>query len=244
MCCKKGAGPTPAGTCLRSAASCAPARALRRAPCCRCHAALPDPEVLPPTPPPTPPSTPPSTPPLTHPRHHPPTHPPSPAPPRQIDEVLGDRRPSFEDWRALPYTSRVVAESMRLYPQPPVLIRRALGDDELGGYKVPAGSDIFISTWNLHRCVCVCVLVVRCSTGLPPPCRLWWKVLLRRRARGSLLPSPLAHASPACAISPSSSHAPARPGPTRALNTQVCCAVGRARRVQARALPAGRPHAQ
>ena len=29
--------------------------------------------------------------------------------------------------------------------------RRALDDDELGGYKVPKGSDIFISTWNLHR---------------------------------------------------------------------------------------------
>jgi hypothetical protein len=29
--------------------------------------------------------------------------------------------------------------------------RRALEDDELGGYKVPKGSDIFISTWNLHR---------------------------------------------------------------------------------------------
>jgi beta-ring hydroxylase len=40
---------------------------------------------------------------------------------------------------------------MRLYPQPPVLLRRAIEDVRMGPYEVPAGSDIFISTWNLHR---------------------------------------------------------------------------------------------
>ena len=40
---------------------------------------------------------------------------------------------------------------MRLYPQPPVLLRRALEDVRIGPYDVPAGADIFISTWNLHR---------------------------------------------------------------------------------------------
>ena len=166
--------------------------------------------------------------------------------------MLGDRTPGFEELRSLRYCTRVINESMRLYPQPPVLIRwgcmlvwvggcqwvggraggwvgvcwcgwvcagvggrmpvggwvdvcwcgwegasgwvggraggwglalrwlqyclgwlqrlhlnfpsstrarclprsacrRALEDDELGGYKVPKGSDIFISTWNLHR---------------------------------------------------------------------------------------------
>ncbi|EIE27810.1 cytochrome P450 [Coccomyxa subellipsoidea C-169] len=44
-----------------------------------------------------------------------------------------------------------VNEAMRLYPQPPVLIRRALEDDVLGGFHVSAGSDIFISVWNIHR---------------------------------------------------------------------------------------------
>ncbi|PSC75082.1 cytochrome P450 superfamily [Micractinium conductrix] len=69
----------------------------------------------------------------------------------EVDEVLGDGRPGFEELRSLRYTTRVINESMRMYPQPPVLIRRALADDVLGGYDVPAGSDIFISTWNLHR---------------------------------------------------------------------------------------------
>jgi len=69
----------------------------------------------------------------------------------EVDRVLGDRNPTIEDMHALKYTSRVIAESMRLYPQPPVLIRRALEDDVLKGYEIKAGSDIFISTWNLHR---------------------------------------------------------------------------------------------
>lgn len=69
----------------------------------------------------------------------------------EVDEVLGDRKPTVEDMRALRYTTRVINESMRLYPQPPVLIRRAINDDVLGGYKLDAGSDIFISTWNLHH---------------------------------------------------------------------------------------------
>lgn len=33
-------------------------------------------------------------------------------------------RAVWEDFAALPYTRMVVAEAMRLYPQPPILIRR------------------------------------------------------------------------------------------------------------------------
>jgi beta-ring hydroxylase len=40
---------------------------------------------------------------------------------------------------------------MRLYPQPPVLIRRALEEDTVAGYTLAPGSDLFISVWNLHR---------------------------------------------------------------------------------------------
>ncbi|KAG2483949.1 hypothetical protein HYH03_017195 [Edaphochlamys debaryana] len=69
----------------------------------------------------------------------------------EVDEVLGDRLPTMEDFARLRYTTRVINESMRLYPQPPVLIRRALEDDTFDQYVVPQGSDIFISVWNLHR---------------------------------------------------------------------------------------------
>ncbi|KZV37354.1 protein LUTEIN DEFICIENT 5, chloroplastic-like [Dorcoceras hygrometricum] len=70
----------------------------------------------------------------------------------EVDFVLGDRFPTMEDMKNLKYTTRVINESLRLYPQPPVLIRRSLGDDVLGGYPIKSGEDIFISVWNLHRC--------------------------------------------------------------------------------------------
>ncbi|CAL8463765.1 g3299 [Coccomyxa elongata] len=70
---------------------------------------------------------------------------------QEIDEVVGDSKPDMDQLRALRFTTRVINEAMRLYPQPPVLIRRAINDDVLGGYHVAAGSDIFISVWNIHR---------------------------------------------------------------------------------------------
>ena len=56
-----------------------------------------------------------------------------------------------QDMMDLKFTTRVINESMRLYPQPPVLIRRALEPVTLDGYKIDAGTDFFISVWNLHR---------------------------------------------------------------------------------------------
>ncbi|TKY45342.1 LUTEIN DEFICIENT 5 [Spatholobus suberectus] len=69
----------------------------------------------------------------------------------EVDSVLGDRFPTIEDMKKLKYTTRVINESLRLYPQPPVLIRRSLEDDVLGEYPIKRGEDIFISVWNLHR---------------------------------------------------------------------------------------------
>ncbi|KAK7852878.1 protein lutein deficient 5 [Quercus suber] len=69
----------------------------------------------------------------------------------EVDSVLGDRFPTIEDMKKLKYATRVINESLRLYPQPPVLIRRSLENDVLGGYPIKRGEDIFISVWNLHR---------------------------------------------------------------------------------------------
>jgi beta-ring hydroxylase len=69
----------------------------------------------------------------------------------EVDEVCGDRNPTIADMMDLKFTTRVINESMRLYPQPPVLIRRALEPVTLDGYKIDAGTDFFISVWNLHR---------------------------------------------------------------------------------------------
>ncbi|CAL5218758.1 g475 [Coccomyxa viridis] len=77
----------------------------------------------------------------------------------EIDSVLGDKTPDLEDLKKLPYVRAALAESLRMYPQPPILIRRSLADDVLpaplngdpAGYPIGKGADIFISVWNLHR---------------------------------------------------------------------------------------------
>ncbi|HVN43096.1 MAG TPA: cytochrome P450 [Steroidobacteraceae bacterium] len=58
---------------------------------------------------------------------------------------------SYADLDRLPYTMQVIQESMRLYPPGWVLTRRNIGPDRLGGYKVPAGTYIFVSPFVIHR---------------------------------------------------------------------------------------------
>lgn len=78
----------------------------------------------------------------------------------EVDSVLGRRgKITVDSLKKLEYIKLIIIESLRLYPQPPLLIRRALKPDKLpGGYKgdkngfsIPNGTDIFISVYNLHR---------------------------------------------------------------------------------------------
>lgn len=75
----------------------------------------------------------------------------------EVDEVLKGRSPTYEDMANLPLIRNCLAETLRMYPEPPLLIRRALEDDILpqGGAAdktfIPRGTDIFIATWNMHR---------------------------------------------------------------------------------------------
>jgi cytochrome P450 len=66
-------------------------------------------------------------------------------------EVLGDRPPTYEDLHRLTYTSMVVEEVMRLYPPVWILPRLAQAADEVGGYSVPAGADVVVSPYTMHR---------------------------------------------------------------------------------------------
>ncbi|KAL6768475.1 CYP97C3 [Auxenochlorella protothecoides x Auxenochlorella symbiontica] len=55
----------------------------------------------------------------------------------EIDRVLGaSPHPDLAQYQQLRYLQRCVAESMRLYPHPPVLLRRALVPDELPGTRL------------------------------------------------------------------------------------------------------------
>ena len=70
---------------------------------------------------------------------------------QELDDVLGGRTPQLEDLARLPYTDKVVKESMRLYPPAWSLARAVTKEIELAGYPLPAGSNVVMSPWIMHR---------------------------------------------------------------------------------------------
>jgi cytochrome P450 len=64
---------------------------------------------------------------------------------------LNGRAPGYEDLARLKFTRNVADETMRLYPPVWVISRTAIGDDVIGGYHVPAGSEMLIFPYITHR---------------------------------------------------------------------------------------------
>lgn len=69
----------------------------------------------------------------------------------ELAAVLGGRTPTVDDLARLPYTTMVIEESMRLYPPIWAMERRAIADDVIGGFRIPAGSSVIVSPYVLHR---------------------------------------------------------------------------------------------
>src|SRR6266699_2643266 len=69
----------------------------------------------------------------------------------EIDEVLGGALPTIEHLPELKYTNMVLEEALRLYPPACILSRKAIADDELGGYRIPANSMIIVSPYAIQH---------------------------------------------------------------------------------------------
>jgi len=69
----------------------------------------------------------------------------------ELDRVLDGRVPVFADLPALGYTERVIKESLRLYPPAWGLARTVIKEFEVGGYRIPAGANVVMSTWVMHH---------------------------------------------------------------------------------------------
>jgi cytochrome P450 len=69
----------------------------------------------------------------------------------ELQTVLGGRKPTPDDLPRLRYTEMVLKETLRLYPAVWGIGRKAIAECELGGYRIPAGSNIFILQWRTQR---------------------------------------------------------------------------------------------
>lgn len=72
----------------------------------------------------------------------------------ELDSVFGedrDRDITTEDIKKLNYLSCVIKESLRLFPSVPVIIRKMVEDIEIGGHVIPAGIDVSMAIFLLHR---------------------------------------------------------------------------------------------
>lgn len=69
----------------------------------------------------------------------------------ELRTVLGGRVPTPDDLPRLRYTDMVLKETLRLYPAVWGIGRRAVAECELGGYRLSAGSNIFILQWRTQR---------------------------------------------------------------------------------------------
>ncbi len=69
----------------------------------------------------------------------------------EIDATLGDRLPTVEDLKRMPYTLQVIKETLRLYPAAPLYARDATQDDVIDGKRIAAGTNVILSPFLTHR---------------------------------------------------------------------------------------------
>ncbi|MFE6974931.1 cytochrome P450 [Streptomyces sp. NPDC057682] len=69
----------------------------------------------------------------------------------ELDRVLGDRDPGFDDYARLTYTQAVVKETLRLYPTIWLVTGVAKEGARIGGLPVAEGTRVWSSQWATHR---------------------------------------------------------------------------------------------
>ncbi len=70
---------------------------------------------------------------------------------QEITRVLDGRSIQVDDIAGLSYAEQVVKESLRCAPPAGALARLVAKDDTVGGYTIPAKSQVFVSSWLMHR---------------------------------------------------------------------------------------------
>ena len=69
----------------------------------------------------------------------------------ELDARPESTAPSLAEMESLHYTHHVIDEALRLYPPGWLLSRRTVEPDTLCGFEIPAGVDVLLSPYLLHR---------------------------------------------------------------------------------------------
>jgi len=69
----------------------------------------------------------------------------------ELDAAADDPAPSLAQMEQHAYTQQVVNEALRLYPPGWLLSRRTVQPDVLSGYEIPAGANVLLPLYLLHR---------------------------------------------------------------------------------------------
>jgi cytochrome P450 len=69
----------------------------------------------------------------------------------ELKEVLNGRAPTFSDLPKLRRTIGIIKESLRLYPPNRSTAREAINECKIGGYLMPAGAQVVMPQWVVHR---------------------------------------------------------------------------------------------
>jgi cytochrome P450 len=69
----------------------------------------------------------------------------------ELSRLMSSKFPDMEALANFAYTRLVIDEALRLYPPGWLMTRRAIEDDYLGEYYVPAGTEVYISPYVIQR---------------------------------------------------------------------------------------------
>lgn len=69
----------------------------------------------------------------------------------EVDEVIGDRRPTVDDIAALPWTTACFQEAMRYFPPAWAIPRLCIEEDAIDGHRIPRGATVIIPVHAIHH---------------------------------------------------------------------------------------------
>ena len=69
----------------------------------------------------------------------------------ELDREMGDAVPTLDTLKRLPYTLRVIKETLRLFPPAPMYAKDVSDDDVIDGYHIEKGSVMLLCPYFTHR---------------------------------------------------------------------------------------------